>query len=269
MADLSDVEAALVTAALEALYPQGLGQPSCVGSPVRVFRGEPITAALERDLAANVANVSVFSAPETTRNTTRWSSAPRTTPGTPTLMVETSGASLSFSGNAGVGQVCGIIVDGQAFVHRCSVNDTPALVAAVLAAAIGVYRSCSLSGSALTIPGAYRLVGRIVADGYSNTEVSRQEQGFCIGSWCPTPGLRDRVAGIIQSWLCAIRFLSLLDGTCGRLRYRATSSFDTYQAFQLYRRDLVFDVEYGTTITEAAPTMLFGDLNWTGTTVFV
>ena len=268
MADSSDVEAALVTAALNALYPAGLDQPSCVGSPMRVFRGEPIAATLERDLAAEVGNVSVCAVPNSARNTTRWLPFVHTTLVTPTLSVETVNSSISYAGLAGVGQVAGILVDDLAFVYRGNVNDTPAVVAAVLAKAIVQIRPCLLAGSSLTIPGAYRTVGRVVSDGVSSSEWCRQEQDFCIACWCPTPSLRDRVAAVLQSILCGMSFLSLCDGTSGRLRYKSTSSFDTYQAYQLYRRNLLFDVEYGTTITTGYPTMLFGDLTWAGTTIY-
>jgi hypothetical protein len=35
-----------------------------------------------------------------------------------------------------------------------------------------------------------------------------------------------------------------------------------------YRRDLIYDVEYATTIGIVSPTMLFGDLVWNGTPIF-
>ena len=269
MADLSDVEVALVTVALNALYPAGLDRPSCVGSPMRIFRGEPVAATLERDLAAEVGNVSVCSVPNSTRNTTRWLPSAQTTSGTPTLVVETVGLSVTYAGIAGAGQVAGILVDNLAFVYRGHVNDTPAVVAAVLAEAIVKIRPCLLAGSSLTIPGAYQVVGRVVSDGNSSSEWCRQEQDFCIACWCPTPLLRDRASAVLQSTLCGMSFLSLCDDTSGRLRYKSTSSFDTYQAYQLHRRNLVLDVEYGTTTTTENPTMLFGDLTWSGTTVYV
>ena len=269
MADVSDVETALVTAALDALYPAGINQPSRFGSPVRVFRGAPATATLERDLAKGVSNLNVFSVPDTTRNTTRWSPIQEVAAGLPTLSAENDGVSVSFSGVAGAGQVSGIIADEQAFVYRGNSNDTPALVTAVLAAAIGAIRPCLLSGSTLTIPGAYRLISRVVADGTSSREVSRQEQSFCIGIWCSNPECRDLIAGQIHSSLCETAFLPFRDETCGRLRYRSTSSFDTYQSFQVYRRDIVFDVEYSTFVVVPAPSMLFGDLTWSGATIYI
>jgi hypothetical protein len=49
------------------------------------------------------------------------------------------------------------------------------------------------------------------------------------------------------------------------VRYRSTACFDDDQDAQQYRRDLVYDVEYGTTFEQAAPSMLFGDLMFSGT----
>jgi len=62
--------------------------------------------------------------------------------------------------------------------------------------------------------------------------------------------------------------LALADGTSGRIRFKSTTSHDDDQDAQQYRRDLVYDVEYGTTVEVAAPSMLFGDLIWSGASIY-
>jgi hypothetical protein len=267
LADLSDVEAALVGAAIAALYPLGLDQPSAVGSPIRIFRGWPAALPLETDLLAGVANVGIFSMPGTGRNTTRWNVQPSVTPGLATLMVDVVAGSATFFGVGGLGQVAGLLVDEQAFVYRGCVGDTPALVAAMLAQAVRAVRPCWLSGCTVTIPGSYRLVGRVVADGLTLTELARQEQGFRVSVWCPNPGLRDQICSALGSAFSAISFLDLADGSSGRLRYRSTDSSDDLQDAHQYRRDILYNVEYGTISREASPSMLFGDLTWAGETL--
>ncbi len=268
MADLSDVEVALAALVVAAVYTQGLTGPSISGKPIRVYRGWPLSAALDLDLAAGIANVSVFAVPGATRNTTRWGKLVHTTPVVPSLTVKVSGSSVSFGGTGGAGQLAGVLVDGQVFAYRLQAGDTPALVAAVLAQDIRAVRTCWLSGATLSVPGAIRLIGRTVADASTLTECARQEQGFRISAWCPDPSTRDLVCSRLGGAFAATGFLTLADGTSGRLRYRTTSSFDEAQNAQLYRRDLIYDVDYATTVFEAVPSLLFGDLHVAGSDIY-
>ena len=75
-------------------------------------------------------------------------------------------------------------------------------------------------------------------------EVRRQEQGFRITCWCPTPATRDAAATAIDQALSGQHFLALADGTSGRLIYAGTTVFDQSQNARLYRRDLNYNVEY-------------------------
>jgi hypothetical protein len=259
------VETALVGAVTAAIYPTGVAAASITGSPVRIYRGWPLIGPLGHDLAAGVANVSVFSVPAGTRNTTRWAPVATTSPGVPTLTVEVSGNSATYGGIGGVGQVTGLLVDNTPFVYRGRAGDTPALVAAMMAQVVRASRACWLSGTTVSVPGANSLIARVVADGSMLTEWARQTQGFRVSAWCPNPVSRDQLCKAVGSALAATRFLTLSDGTSGRVRYRSTASFDDDQDAQQYRRDLVYDVEYGTTVEQAAPSMLFGDLMFSGT----
>ena len=265
LADLSDVEAALVSAVTGVIYPNGVGEASVTGAPVRVYRGWPLLGPLGNDLATGVANISIFPIPNATHNTTRWAPVANTTAGVTTLTVTVSGNSASFSGAGGVGQVAGLLVANQPFIYRGRAGDTPALVAAVMAEAVRVQRACWLSGNTVSVPGVSSIVARVVADGSLLTEWARQKQGFRISAWCPNPMIRDRICSLVGNALATQSFLTLADGTGGRVRYRSTAVFDDDQDAQQYRRDLVYDVEYGTTFAQAAPLMLFGDLMFSGT----
>lgn len=268
MADLSDIETALVAAVTEAVYPAGLTALSITGTPLRIYRGWPLIGPLGNDLALGVANISIFSVPSATRNTTRWAPRTSSSPGIPTLLVAVNGNAATFSGTAGVGQVAGLLVQNEAFVYRCQNGDTPAVVAAMLAQTVRKLRACWLSSTTVSIPNADSIIARVVADGSSVTEWARQRQSFRITAWCPDPMLRDTVCSCIGSALSSVAFLPLADGTAGRIRFRSTASYDDDQDAQQYRRDLVYEVEYGTTVEAAAPSMLFGDLIWSGTSIY-
>ena len=268
MADLSDVENALAASVVAALYPGGQAAVSVTGKPVRVYRGWPLTGPLDLDLAAGIANVSVFPVPGDTRNTTRWGAMTQTVAGVPSLTVQVTGNAATFGGVAGVGQVAGLLVDGQPFVYRGEQGDTPAVVAAVLAQEVRTVRACLLSGTTVSVPGIVAFKARVVADGSETTEWVRQSQGLRISAWCPNPSMRDLICSVIGNVLSGVAFLVLADGTSGRIRYRSTASIDDAQDAQLYRRDLVYDVEYATSLTQAAPEMLFGDVQLGGENIY-
>ena len=268
MADLSDVETALVACVVAAIYPAGEASASLTGQNVRVYRGWPLTGALDLDLAAGIVNVSVFAVPGDARNTTRWDAVTQTMAVAPGLTVEVTGNSVSFGGSGGLGQVAGLLVDNQPFVYRVQAGDTPTLVAAVLAQDVRTVRTCWLSGVTLSVPGATKLIARIAADGKAVTEWGRQEQGFRVTAWCPHPVTRDLVCSAVGSAISATSFLTLSDGTSGRIRYRSTTSIDDAQTSQLYRRDMVFSVEYATSASSGAPSMLFGDVQISGGNIY-
>lgn len=260
MADQSDVENALVMAASGALYPRGPDAPSVPGPDCRIYRGWPNSAALDADLAAGRINVTVFPIGGTSRTTTRFAEQWTAEPTTSRLTVTVDGTSVIFGGSADVGQIAGILVDGISYAYRTQADDTPQLVAANLAAKVRVHSIVRLSHKTLTIPGAGNLLARVVADATVHQEVRRQEQGFRITCWCPTPISRDTTAALIDQGLNRQRFLALADSTHGLLSYVETTVFDQSQNARLYRRDLIYNVEYATIASVTQPSMLFGDL---------
>ncbi len=260
MADQSDVENALVASVATALYPDGTDAASVPGPDCRIYRGWPNSAALDADLTAGKINVTVFPAKGSGRNTTRYAEDWVGTPSPPLLKVRMSGNSVTFDGSADVGQIAGILVDGHSYAYRTQPGDTPELVAANLAALARDRAVVRLSGNTLTIAGAGRLLARVVADAPAQREIRRQAQEFRITCWCPTPATRDTTATVIDHALADKRFIDLADRTQGRLIYIGTTVFDQSQDARLYRRDLLYSVEYATTLAASQPAMLFGDL---------
>src|SRR5208282_1537646 len=214
---------------------------------------------LDADLTAGRINVTVFPAPGHARTTTRYTQVRSGRPTPPTLTVSVSGTSVTFGGTAALGQVAGILVDGQSYAYRTQAGDTPALVAANLATLARANAIVQLSGSTLTIPGVGNLIARVVADGSAQQEIRRQEQTFRVTCWCPTPTSRDATAVAIDLALAQSIFITLADGSMGKLTYAGTTVFDQSQDALLYRRDLLYQVEYPTIISTSQPAMLFGD----------
>lgn len=262
MADISDVENALVTAIEAAVYPNGTGQPSAIGAPCRVYRGWPVAPALDADLAAGVVNISVVPGTRT-QNTTRFPLEWETISlPVPTITVATVPPTVTFGGVAGAGNLCGIRANGTAYAYAAAPTDMPQAVAAALAAQIP---SATASGPAVTISGAADLLGRVVGIGTALMETRRQDQNFSVTCWCPTPASRDIAGSVVDSSLAALvatqagsGSLTLADGTGGLLRYSGVALNDEPSKDALWRRVLVYSVEYPTTRTMTAAEMLFG-----------
>jgi hypothetical protein len=260
MADQSDVENVLTQLVSGVIYPQGANAPSILGVTCRIYRGWPNSAALNADLAAKRVNITVFPDARQQLNTTRWTTEFMPAAAvTPTLSVSVVANAATFAGSAGPGQLAGLLADNLAVVHRTEAGDTPELVAAILASYMRTQRAAVLSGATVTVPGVRLLIGRVVADQSSTEELRRQRQRFRITCWCPDPASRDGATVAIDTALAALSFIALPDGTQGRLRFVSSSVFDQSQDAQLYRRDLVYSVDYSTTQVNTLPSMIFGD----------
>ena len=174
-----------------------------------------------------------------------------------------SGETITISGTPVVGDLVGAIIDAVPYAYRIQDGDNRAMVAASLNLLIQAKRLTNLHGATITIPGARAITARAVSDGSASTESRRQEKDLRIICWCSTPMVRDRIASVIDAAMDQVEFLALPDSTSARVVYRNTSSYDQAQNALLYRRDLVYTVEYPTILTIEQPSMLFGasDLN--------
>lgn len=258
MADLSDVLTSLVNIVAGAIYPNGTSAPSAVivGSaavPARIYPGWPLPAPLDADLAAGLINVSVYAPSGMERNTTRYPLDQETLTlpvHTLTVAIDGTGTAITIGGTVAVPQNVAALVNGSGFVYEVQAGDTLISIAAALAALINAVTPATSSGPVITIPAAKRLIARVGSTGTSITEIRRQDRQFQIVFWCPTPAARDAAVKLVDPVLAALKFISLADGTAGRLIYQRTFLDDAIQKAGCWRRDLFYSVEYGTTITE-------------------
>lgn len=260
MADESDVETALANAASVALYPNGPKAGSVPGPDCRVYRGWPISVALDADLAIGTINVTVFPSARVGRSTTRYATRWSGTQVASVLYATVVGTAVTITGVATTGQVAGILADGLSYAYRIRSGDTPELVAANLASLMRAAWVVNQSGATVVVAGAAKIQARVVADAWMQQEVRRQERDFHVTCWCATPAMRDATSIAIDEFLSTTSFISLGDGTTGRLTYAGTTLFDQSENARLYRRDLIYCVEYATVSTVFKPTMIFGML---------
>ncbi len=250
MAELFEIEQVLTCVIAQTVYPNGTAAASATGTPTRIYRGWPQPASLDNDLSAGTVNISVFPM-DVERNLTKngldWIEVPQP-PVYLTLTVD--GSTVTVGGRVTCPLNAAILVNGVAYVYPLQAIDTLSSVATALAVLIG---TASSSGPVVTIPGGGEIEAGTGTVGNTIQEVRRQIKSFRISIWCPKPSIRDTMAQVVDAALAAMDYITLPDGTAGRLRYVSTHSDDSGQKVMRYRRDFVYTVEYSTTnVTTAA-----------------
>lgn len=253
MADLSDVENALVSLISGAVYPNGTGSASVITSPVRIYRGWPIPLNLDADLKAGTANVSVYSQPSNERCTTRYAQEWQTSADpVHTLTAIVTGQTITLGGTISTPQNVSVLVGNNAVSYGVLVSDSLASVATALATLISAYVQASASGPVITVTSGMAIQARVGAQGTIWQELGRQQKGFQISLWCATPTQRDALARAIGPALRSTNFLTLADNSAARLQYRSTISSDEAEKRTVYRRDFIYMVEYAESLTQTA-----------------
>jgi hypothetical protein len=257
MADASDVANVLKSIVVSTVYPNGTSAPSIVGVTVGVERGWPIPNDLQAQLAAGQCIVSIYAPPGMERNTTRYLredqviSAP-----VHTLTAAVAGNKITIGGTVSTPQnaiaLCGT---KYAFPYAVQANDTLNTIAANLAALIAVqFPGTSASGPVITVAGKPGILqARIAGAGQVWTEQGRQEKVFWIICWCPTPQLRDQLAPAIDIALRQLDFIIMPDQGAARLIYNSSRESDEGEKNDIYRRDLLYSVEYAAATVTSAP----------------
>jgi hypothetical protein len=264
MAELSEVEQILVSTITQLVYPNGTAAASAVGQPCKVYRGWPIPTNLTADLKANFVNISVFPL-DVEQNLTRYTTEWQELPSPPiSLTMTVTGQTVTIAGMPTCPLNVAVMVNSKAYIYSLQATDTPTSIATALAALISADTPASSTGPVITVPDATNLTTRIGAVGTVIQEVKRQKKSFRISIWCNNPLIRDAVARTIDAPLASLTFINLPDGTAGRIRYERTHTDDVPEKALLFRRDFVYSVEYGTTITQKAAEVVSEIINVSG-----
>lgn len=255
MADISDVESALVGLLTSTLYPSGVG-PGAVSAVVgpdgrdpgfRIFPGWPVPARLDADVVAGVVNVSVFAQPGLERNVSRYSREWKDqTPGSPTITAQSDGTTVTLGGTVTAGNYVTVLAGKTAFTYSLGTQDTLASVAAGLAAGLPSLLTY-VSGNSVKFTGRSDVVVRAAAPGTVIRELKRQQRRFLITVWAPNNALRVATSAVIDPVLASTDFLTLPDLTAGRLTYELANDTDRSTKQGILCRDNYWWVEYATT----------------------
>jgi hypothetical protein len=205
---------------------------------------------------------------ESGRTTTRYLSKYLIKASNPGTVISTTGQYIDISGSPIVGDIVGALINGATYSYRIIAGDTTDQVAANLAQAIQTGELVACSQSTILVYNANSILTRVVCDNAASAETRRQEKDFRVVCWCPNPTARDLVAAAIDQHLDQVPFLSLSDDTTARVVYKNTNNYDQSQNALLYRRDLIYSVEYPTITVTQQPSMLFGNAALNGASTY-
>lgn len=270
MADLTDVENSLVSLIAQTLYPNGTAQPSVAGVDCIVYAGWPTASKLDADLITGKTHVTVFPT-ATERNTTRYQKEWQTKAvNAATLTLAIAGQAVTVGGampSPFVAHNLAILASGKLYTYAVQATDTLTSIATALAALLAVdFPGATSAGAVITCPVACHLDAvRVGTSGTSIRELRRQERVFQITVWSDTPAHRDAVVQPVDVALAGRQFLTLADGTAARLIYKGSPITDSNQKAKLYRRDLMYTVEYATTQTATDHQIVGAQSNFTDT----
>ena len=219
MADLADVEQALVSTAVAALYPTGTVNASVLGVDCRVYRGWPLAASLDADLRAGKLNVSVYAQPNVERNTTRFPIEWKTmSVQAPLITLTLAGNVVTVGGTIQTGDVATIKI-GHAKAYSVAVQSTSTLagIATALAALVAVDFTASSVGAVITISTGAIIIVAVGGTGTGWKELRRQQKGFQVIVWASSPAQRDTATALIDLAFAKIEagvgsILALADG---------------------------------------------------------
>lgn len=263
MADLSDVTAYLASAAMAAVYPNGTGQPSVAAMDCRIFEGWPIPDQLDRDMlgqqlsgvppvpvtrpGGTVANVSVFAMPGT--GIAVFQQLDNTYLITPPPIATTFalvGNVITVTGQIAVGEYLTLVIDNAVVCSQTGAS-TAAMLSALATEAQGKgYPSASATATTLTIPFGHALTVRQGGAGVEGRVTHRQRQPIMVTVWSPTQKIRSTLAAAIDNAIKQKIKVVMPDTSQALVIYSRTNVLDDRQSTAIYRRDLIYDVEYAT-----------------------
>jgi hypothetical protein len=272
MADLSDVLNVLVSQVDAIVNPNGDSQPSILGSSnnIAVFPGWPEPETLAADIKAGTCSVSVYPRPEE-RNTTRYPTDWQTvSANTATLTLTPIGQTVTVGGTvpnpiSGNPHNMAVFVNYVPYVYGVQQGDTLNSIASALAALINaVVPGTSATGAVITLPTGARLGPcRVGVTAVGAQELRRQERVFQVTVWADTPAHRDAIAAPIDQAIAAITFLTLPDQFAARIRYHSSPMTDMLEKDGIYRRDLLYSVDYSTTESQVVAEVVATKVNIT------
>ncbi|UGY23724.1 hypothetical protein HU675_0038225 [Bradyrhizobium septentrionale] len=261
MADITDVTAYFAQTAFAAVYPGGTAQPSIAAMDIRIFEGWPTPDQLDLDMAGKmldaskqvvarpggpVASVSIF--PMQGQGATVYQILDETyVVSRPThgMTFTLADNVITVSGQPVAAEYLTVIAD-DAHVYSASGSTIAELLAALASQAQTDYPQVASTATTLTIPGTHSIVARQGGKGVLGKVLHRQRQSIMTTVWAPSSAIRGTLGKAIDVALKKANKITMPDSSQALVIYNRTTNIDEMQTQAIYRRDLVFDVEYAT-----------------------
>ncbi|WP_039661538.1 MULTISPECIES: hypothetical protein [Pantoea] len=262
MASLDDVARFLARRVAEVVYPGGSRLPGIVNAAVKIYPGWPVPGDLQQDIDNGGVHISVWPLPAERKINTALGRLCRViAKGKPTLQFTVNGSSISVAGMASALTNVQVSLNGKAFTFHFPKGTTTEQAISELSAALP--KSFTVLSSVCILM-AERLSVSVTTAGTAVKELRRQIKDFQITVWAPAPGLRERIGSAIDAALSEQCHIDLNDGAPAQLLYARQFDSDRSENWHVYRRDLIFSVNYATTQVISAPEVISTAVNLNG-----
>lgn len=251
MASTDDVARYLAGCISDAVYPGGCGLPGIINAAVKIYAGWPVPGTLQQNINSGGVHVSVWPLPTERKISTALGRPFRLmAKGKPSLQFTVNGTAISVAGVASALTNVQITLNRKTFNFHFRAGTTAGR--AIHALSVALPKSFTVLSS-VCIPLAEHLSISVTTAGTAVKELRRQIKDFQITVWAPTPGLRDRIGSAIDMAFSEQCHIDLSDGAPAQLLYARQFDSDRSENWHVYRRDLIFSVNYAITRTISAP----------------
>ena len=148
---------------------------------------------------------------------------------------------VTVGGTVNGGEAATLKVNYLPYSYSVQASDTLATIAAALAALIP---GATASGDVITLGDVFDIRAAVSVQVPMQAEIGRQCQVFMLTTWAPTPEARNLINQTMEVWFKEQPRILMPDNTWARLLYRGTIIQDTLQKQRIYRRNLLYEVEY-------------------------
>lgn len=176
-----------------------------------------------------------------------------TAKGKPALLFTVNGSIISVSGVADAATNVRISLNGKTYTSHFRPGTTAEQ--AITALSMTLPKSFTVLSSVCILM-VENLSVYVTTAGTAVRELRRQIKDFQVTIWAPAPGLRECIGSAIEMALSEQCHIDLNDGAPAQLLYTRQFDSDRSENWHVYRRDLIFSVNYATTQTIAAPEVM-------------
>ncbi|WP_313188882.1 hypothetical protein [Pantoea sp.] len=251
MASVDDVSHFLARRVADVVYPGGIQLPGIVNAAVKIYPGWPVSGDLQQDIGKGGVHISVWPLPAERKIGSALGRPCRViAKGRPSLQITVNGSLIGVYGVASAFTNVRVSLDEKEFSFQFRAGTTAAQVVHLLTVLLPL---SFIVGSKVCVLMVKHIKALVTTAGTAVRELRRQIKDFQITVWAPTPVLRNRIGSAIDVALSEQCHIDLDDGAPAQLLYARQFDSDRSENWHVYRRDLIFSVNYAITQTLTAP----------------